>query len=279
MNPVSPKRPIGWIAPGLRPAGNEEEAALAKDETLSYLSGDFRIFQLRNGNSWSMDELVTAFVAVREISRRRSTPAQILDLGTGTASVLMMLLWKYEGAQGLGVEAQERSADLARRSIAFNGLDARASIVASDFRDWSEESKHARPTFELITGTPPYFPSGTGLESSKPQCAPARFEHRGGVETYAEVAMQHLDPNGLFVMCSAANEDVRIENMPTPAMHHRSKVSVIPKRGKPPLISVHLFSPQPLLSENTTLTVRDERDQWTDEFQIARETFGLPPRS
>lgn len=278
MNRVSPKRPVDWIAPGPKPVGEEEEANLAKDETLSYLSGDFRIVQLRDGNRWSMDELVTAFVAAREISERAQVPRQILDLGTGTASVLMMLLWKYESARGLGVEAQVRSADLARRSLAYNGLDARASIVASDFRSWSEACAE-RPSFDLIAGTPPYFPSGTGIESLKPQCAPARFEHRGGVEAYAEIAARHIDAAGVFVMCAAANEDGRIETIPTPGMQHRSKLSVIPKRGKPPLISVHLFSPRPLLSENTTLTVRDEQDQWTDEFQRVREIFGLPPRA
>jgi hypothetical protein len=46
------RRPEGWMAPGPRPAGAQGNPDLAAgpDETLSYLTGDWRIFQLRNGH-------------------------------------------------------------------------------------------------------------------------------------------------------------------------------------------------------------------------------------
>ena len=57
-------------------------------------------------------------------------------------------------------------------------------------------------TFDLITGTPPYFPPGTGLESDHVQRGPCRFEHRGGVEAYCDAAAPRCWPRARRWCCA-----------------------------------------------------------------------------
>ncbi len=120
---------------------------------------------------------MTAWFAAKQLDAAKA-PARCLDLGCGIGSVLLMIAWRFPGARCTGIEAQALSAGLARRSIAWNGVGDRVEVRHEDFRQATLE-----PTFDLVTGTPPYFPPGTGTESTKPQAAPAASEHRGGVES------------------------------------------------------------------------------------------------
>ena len=61
------RRPAGWVAPGPRPRGAEGRPELlpAEDEDLCLLAGDWRILQKLRGHRWSMDDLVTAWIATQ----------------------------------------------------------------------------------------------------------------------------------------------------------------------------------------------------------------------
>ena len=52
--------------------------------------------------------------------------------------------------------------------------------------------------FDLITGSPPYFPQGAGVESEHPQKLACRFELRGTIADYCTTAAKHLAAGGLF---------------------------------------------------------------------------------
>lgn len=68
-------RPEGWAPPGPAPVGAADDRTppiLLPGETLSYLSGDWRIFQLADGHRWSIDDHVTALVALQEAASWRS---------------------------------------------------------------------------------------------------------------------------------------------------------------------------------------------------------------
>src|SRR5450631_871636 len=112
---MPPRRPIGWLAPGPQPRGANGRPELDPDadEDLSYLSGDWRLFQKRQGHRWSLDDLVTAWIATRDIPVTFAENA--LDLGCGLGSVLLMVAWKLPIADVTGIEAQADRAALGRR--------------------------------------------------------------------------------------------------------------------------------------------------------------------
>jgi tRNA1Val (adenine37-N6)-methyltransferase len=266
------RRPPGWIAPGPAPAGarGRPELEPAADEDLCFLTGDWRLFQKRRGHRWSLDDLVTGWVAARSAA----SPARVLDLGCGAGSVLLMLAWKLPAADLTGIEAQPDRAAMGRRSIAYNGVEDRCRIVDGDLRALSLDG-----TFDLVTGTPPYFPRGTGTESDQPHAAPCRFELRGGVEDYLTAAARVLAPTGTFTMCSAALERDRVERAAaTSGLAITEHWTVIPRAGKDPLICVDVLRHTGDRIDHT-LTVRDTAGQWTAAFRGVRNDMGMPVTS
>jgi tRNA1Val (adenine37-N6)-methyltransferase len=182
----------GWVKPGPIPPGAREPVEVPADETLDAISGHFRIFQLRKGHRFSTDDLLTAWYGTAWVP----SPRLVLDLGSGVGSVGMMAAWRLAGARVVTVEAQDESVRLARKSAAYNGLGDRYEIRHADFRD--PVALAADERFDLVLGSPPYFPLGTGVESEHSQKIACRFELRGDISDYARAAAMHLQPGGFF---------------------------------------------------------------------------------
>jgi tRNA1Val (adenine37-N6)-methyltransferase len=279
----APRRPEGWVAPGPPPRGAQGRPELAPgpDEDLSLLSGDWRVFQQRRGHRWSLDDLVTAEVAASSVPH---PPALALDMGCGIGSVLMMVAWRFPETRVVGIEAQELSFGMARRSLAYNGADDRCDVRLGDLREPAMLPEG--PVFELVTGTPPYFPIGEGIQSDKPQAGPCRFEHRGGVEDYCAAAARAMAPGGVFVMCAASGEAPRVrEGAKAAALDVTAVREIVPREGKPPLVTVftlrHARAPNDgghWPDTTTLLVVRDTKGAWTPEFAGVRRAMGMPDR-
>jgi tRNA1Val (adenine37-N6)-methyltransferase len=272
----APRRPAGWIAPGPAPAGarGRPELEPAPDEDLCFLTGDWRLFQKQRGHRWSLDDLVTAWIATRGAEPER--PLRALDLGCGLGSVLLAVAWRLPRADVTGVEAQADRAAMGRRSIAYNGVEDRCRIVDGDLREVIAAGALAGP-FDLVTGTPPYFPRGEGTESAKAHAAACRFEHRGGVEDYLAAAARVLAPDGAVVVCSAALERARLADGAAAAgLARRAHWEIVPRAGKPALVCVDVLDRLALACEEHSLTVRDRAGAWTPEMRAVRDALGMP---
>jgi tRNA1(Val) A37 N6-methylase TrmN6 len=161
-------------------------------ETLDGLCGHWRIFQLKQGNRFSTDDLVTAWYGTTWCPRA----SRIADLGSGIGSVALLTAWRCPGAVVHTVEAQEDSLRLARKSIRYNGQEGRVFPRLGDLRD---PALFAGETpFDLVTGTPPYWPESDRLAAAHPQSVPARLELRGSIADYAQAAARLLAPGGTF---------------------------------------------------------------------------------
>jgi tRNA1(Val) A37 N6-methylase TrmN6 len=150
------------------------------------LIGDWHIFQRSGGHRTSTDDLITAWYAVH---RNPVAPARYLDLGCGVGSVLLMVSHKLHPKIALGIEAQAQSVVMARRAIAeLPEHEGRIDVRHADFR----EIDFGGEQYDLITGSPPYFPLDAGVLPDDPQRRACRFEERGGVEAYVEAAARAL---------------------------------------------------------------------------------------
>lgn len=179
----------GWTRPGPVPPGGVD---LEPGETLDGLCGHWRIFQLERGNRFSVDDLVTAWYGTTWCP----SPGRIADLGSGIGSVALLAAWRCPGATVHTVEAQEQSLRLARKSIRYNGQEGRVCPRLGDLRDPSLFEGEA--PFDLVTGTPPYWPEGHRLPAAHSQSVPARLEVRGSIADYAKAAARILAPGGIF---------------------------------------------------------------------------------
>jgi tRNA1(Val) A37 N6-methylase TrmN6 len=97
-----------------------------------------------------------------------------LDLGTGTGIIPILLAGKTKGKHFTGLEIQPESADMASRSVAYNHLEDRVSIIEGDIK---EAGKMFRPaSFDVITSNPPYMTGQHGLVNPNMEKAIARHE-------------------------------------------------------------------------------------------------------
>ena len=270
------RRPDGWRAPGPPPAGPRGVQGPRPGEDLCYLAGDWRILQRIDGHRWSLDDLVTAWFAARLLDQ---VPARtVLDLGCGIGAVLMLLAWRFPATRAVGIEAQEMSVALARRSLAWNGAAGRCRVVLGDLRDSSLLPPAA---FDLVAGTPPYLPPGSATPPSRVQCGPCHLETRGGIEDYCVAAARWMTPGGRFVVCQAAAQVERVLAAARAAgLGVEARLDVVPREGKAALFSVYGMrraGEGGAAAVHPPLVVRDRAGRRTDTFQALRREMGMPP--
>ena len=268
-----------WTPPrGPLPEGPGDDPGLhpGPGETLDHLGGEWRILQRAGGHRFSTDDLLTAWYACHLSREAGLDVRRYLVLGAGIGSVTMMVAWRLPEARVVAVEAQQGSADLLLRSARYNGLAPRLELVRGDLRDQA-----LAPTFQLVTGSPPYLPPGVGGVSADPQRDHARFERRGGVEAYAEAAARALTDDGIFVLVHTWADAGRIADAAAAAGLDRWRtLPVLFREDREPLIALYALrrlraaGPHTL---DTPLVVRRRDGQRGEAFRAAREWMGFPP--
>ncbi len=262
----------GWLRPGPRPPGGVEAE---EGETLDYICGHFKIFQYAGGHRFSTDDVLTAWYATQWAPR----VALAADLGSGIGSVALAVAWRLPGARLVTMEAQPMSVRLARKSVRYNGLQDRFTVHEGDLRSFSSDER-----FDLVTGSPPYFPPGTAMEAEHSQAVPARIEVRGSVADYAAAAARLLAPGGIFVIVFPFDQRARAEEaIAANALVLLRRRDVIFKEGEPPRISLFAAAraadlpPARRTWIEPPLVIRSADSAMHPEYRMVRLSFGFPP--
>jgi tRNA1Val (adenine37-N6)-methyltransferase len=250
-----------------------ERKLLLDEEELCFLAGQWKVFQKLDKHRYSTDDLVTSHIACRWASSLGYTSPTMLDIGCGLGSVLLCNAWQIPQAICVGLETQQNRFELARRNISYNvgnfpsdqqrvavfHWDLRSPL--SDFPDLPTQA-HARlvarvglpPKFDIVTGTPPYFPPGTGIAPSTGESNGCLYECKGGVEEYCKAAGGYLRPPvtadkevlpSVFVLCNTALTSLRVyvacqkNNLVIV-----ERTDVVPRTGKPTLFCVFVIVTQ-----------------------------------
>ena len=274
----------GWAKPGPIPPGAlTGEPAAAPGETLDAISGHFRIFQLKDGHRFSTDDVLTAWYGTSWCPTART----VLDLGSGIGTVGMIAAWRLPGARFVTVEAQAESVRLARKSAAWNGLIERCEIREGDFRDAGV--LRAEEKFDLVLGSPPYFPQGSGVESEHPQKLACRFELRGTVADYCTTAVKHLERGGVFACVfpiAPAEQEERVRaGAKAAGLVVVRRRPVVLREGERPLLGLFVMGRSKDLPEATRqrtwsepeLIIRAADGTIHPEYAAVKLAFGFPP--
>ena len=129
---------------------------------------------------------------------RVKTGERVLDLGTGTGIIPILLRGKTEGRDFTGLEIQEESADMARRSVAYNHLEESVSIVTGDIKEAA--ALFGAASFDAVTCNPPYMTGNHGLVNPKQSKAIARHEILCTLEDVVGQTAKVLRPGGRFYL-------------------------------------------------------------------------------
>lgn len=122
----------------------------------------------------------------------------VLDLGTGTGILPILFAAKTEGKHFTGLEIQEDSADMARRSVLYNHMEDRVEIVTGDIKEAS--GLFGGSSFDVVSTNPPYMIGGHGLANPGDAKAIARHEVLCTLEDVLRESAKTLRPGGRFYM-------------------------------------------------------------------------------
>ena len=152
----------------------------------------YRIIQNPSRFCFGMDAvLLSGYAMVKE-------GETALDLGTGNGIIPILLEAKTKGKHFTGLEIQEESADMARRSVALNGLDEKIKIITGDIKEAGEMFEAA--SFDVITSNPPYMIGQHGLVNPDSPKAIARHELLCTLEDVIRVSARLLCTGGRFYL-------------------------------------------------------------------------------
>lgn len=169
------------------------ESFLKDDERLDDLERNgYYIIQNPHKFCFGMDAvLLSGFVKAKKGEK-------VIDLGTGTGIIPILLEAKTEAESFVGLEIQEESADMARRSITLNHLENKIRIVTGDIKKASDI--FGRASFQVVTTNPPYMTDFHGIKNPEAPKAIARHEVLCSLNDVVRESSLLLEPGGRLYM-------------------------------------------------------------------------------
>ncbi|MHB1126077.1 MAG: tRNA1(Val) (adenine(37)-N6)-methyltransferase [Bacillota bacterium] len=150
------------------------------------------IIQHRDRYRFSLEAVILAhFVSLKGGEK-------VIDIGTGSGVIPLLLIDREPTLAITGLEIQEEMADMARRSVAINGLDQNIGIITGDLRD--VKNIPGGGSFDIVVANPPYLPVTRGRISPRYHIALSRHEIACALPDVLQAATVLLKNKGLLAM-------------------------------------------------------------------------------
>lgn len=191
----------------------------------------------------------------------------VLDLGTGTGIIPILLTAKTTGDFFYALEIQEESAEMAQRSVELNGLTDKIKIITGDIKEASDIFKNTK--IDAITVNPPYMNQGGGLLNESSPLAIARHEILVSLDELLRESAKILKFGGRFYMIhrpSRLTEIFRI--MDSYKLEPKTMRLIYPKIDKEPTMVLieGVKNGKPMLKVLPPLIMYKNNNEYTDEI-------------
>lgn len=170
------------------------EIKLEENERVDDLQiNNLKIIQKNDGFCFGIDSVLLSHFA-EDIK----SGSKVLDLGTGTGIISILLTALVEPEHITGVEIQPKVADMARRSVSLNNLDDKISIINEDIRKLEYILKLGK--YDVIITNPPYIKANSGVQSASYTQLISRHEIECNLEDIARISNKLLREYGQIYM-------------------------------------------------------------------------------
>ena len=132
----------------------------------------------------------------------------VLDLGTGTGILSILLSAKTNLKKIYGIEIQEEVANMAKRSVKLNNLEEKIEVINKNIKDLGDVFE--KNTFDAIVTNPPYKKLNTGIENEKEKLLISRHEVTASLEDFIKISFDLLKDKGNLYMVHRAERLVDI---------------------------------------------------------------------
>lgn len=239
----------------------KEELLFAGERLDDLHRNGYKIIQNPEKFCFGMDAVLLSGFA--KIKPEEST----LDMGTGTGIIPILLAGKTKGKHFTGLEIQEESADMARRSVLYNDLQERVEIVTGDIKEASKI--FGGGSFDVVTCNPPYMNHQHGLVNPAMPKAIARHEILCSLEDVIRETAKVLKMNGRFYMVHRPHRLVEIFSIMRQYKLEPKRMKLVhPYVDKEPnmVLIEGLRGGNPMITIEAPLVVYREVNVYTDEI-------------
>ncbi len=225
--------------------------------------GNLKLIQKPEDFCYGVDAvLLASFAELKKNSR-------VIDLGTGTGIIPLILSHKTDAAEIIGVEIQEDSYERGIRNVALNGLSNRIKLINSDVKNLIKEKKVQPSSFDAVLTNPPYVLGNGGLKNKLAAKMIARHETTAGLGDFIREAAFLLKERGDFYM---VHRPSRLVDICILCREHKMEPKEIrlvsPNRSSAPnILLVHCVKyGKPELKFLDPLFVYDDEGNYTEEI-------------
>ena len=239
------------------------EIKLEENERIDDLEfKNLKVIQNKNGFCFGMDAVLLSDFA-KNIKRN----ATVLDLGTGTGIIPILLCGKTELKKVIGVEIQEEVAKMAKKSILLNSLEGRFEILNCNIKELNKIYK--KQTFDVIVTNPPYKKQDSGIVNENEKKVISRHEITANLEDFIKIAKDLLKDKGELYMVHKPERLVDIfELMRKYRIEPKVLKMVCPNKNKEPnlVLIKGVKNAKPFLKIEKNLYVYDTENKYTKEI-------------
>ena len=150
-----------------------------------------KIIQRQDGFCFGIDS-----VLLSDFAKNIRKESIVVDLGTGTGILPILLSAKTQAKKIYGIEIQEDMAEMAQRSVALNHLENKIEIIPQNIKEITIE----KASVDVIVTNPPYKKGETGLKSKNLSKRIARHEIYANLQDFIQISFQLLKDKGEFYM-------------------------------------------------------------------------------
>ena len=166
------------------------EIELKENETIDDLENNsLKIIQDKSNFKFGIDA-----VLLSDFAKNINKKSKVIDLGTGTGIIPILLTAKTQASKIYGIEIQEKLCDMAKRSVKLNKLEDKIEIINIDLKKSTELFE--KNSIDAIVTNPPYQKINTGLIGEQEEISIARHEIKCTIEDICQVAKYLLKDLG-----------------------------------------------------------------------------------
>lgn len=242
---------------------NNMKMQLEENEEINDLEyNNWKIIQNKKGFCFGIDS-----VLLSDFAKNIKSGSKVLDLGTGTGILPILLSGKSKLKNIIGIEIQKQVCDMAKRSIKLNNLEDKIQIINEDIKNLSK--LFDRQSIDVIVTNPPYKKENTGIKNENETKLISRHEIKCNLEDIIKQSSFVLRNNGELYMVH------RPERL-TDILFYLRKYKVEAKNirfvhskenAEPKLVLIKAIkNARPFLKIDKPLVIYKENGEYTDEI-------------
>ena len=221
-----------------------------------------KIIQNKDGFCFGVDS-----VLISDFAKNVRKGSTVLDLGTGTGIISILLSKKQENLKIYGIEIQSDVAEMAERSVKLNGLENEIKIINDNLKNL--ENHFELNSIDAVVTNPPYKKNNTGLKSDDYRNLVSRHEIECTLEDIIVISKKLLKDKGEIYMINRAERLVDIITLMRNNKLEPKEIRFVHSKQneKPTLVLVKAVkNAGEFLKIEKPLVIYNENGEYTDEI-------------